>query len=46
MLFAPVFYAFAGVAYFDAIGTLTEEKEQIAAAEQRGGGLTQHHSTI
>ena len=35
MLFAPVFYAFAGVAYFDAIGTLTEEKEQIAAAEQQ-----------
>lgn len=35
MLFAPVFYAFAGVAYFDAIGTLTEEKERIAAAEQR-----------
>ena len=35
MLFAPVFYAFAGVAYFDAIGTLTEEKEQITAAEQR-----------
>jgi len=35
MLFAPAFYAFAGVAYFDAIGTLTEEKERIAAAEQR-----------